>query len=144
MLLATAAIWLMLLEGAVTRQDGGLLLSGLAVFLVTAFLTSKIEPDPISHGDVAEWKAWAMTVGGLVVLVIGARLLVTSSTELARSFGISEAVIGLTIVAVGTSLPELVTSLIAALRKQTEIAVGNIVGSNIFNIFAILGVTALI
>ena len=85
-----------------------------------------------------------MTVGGLVVLVIGARLLVTSSTELARSFGVSEAVIGLTIVAVGTSLPELATSLIAALRKQTEIAVGNIVGSNIFNIFGILGVTALI
>lgn len=144
MLLATAAIWIMLLDGAVTRQDGGLLLSGLVVFLVTAFLTSKIEPDSISHGDVAQWKAWAMTLGGLVVLVIGARLLVTSSTELARSFGISEAVIGLTIVAVGTSLPELATSLIAAIRKQTEIAVGNIVGSNIFNIFAILGVTALI
>ncbi|TJZ91263.1 calcium/sodium antiporter [Paracoccus gahaiensis] len=144
MLLATAAIWIMLLDGAVTRLDGGLLLTGLAIFLVTAFLTSRIEPDTISQGEVAQWKAWAMTLGGLVVLVIGARLLVTSSTELARAFGISEAVIGLTIVAVGTSLPELATSLIAALRKQTEIAVGNIVGSNIFNIFAILGVTALI
>jgi cation:H+ antiporter len=78
------------------------------------------------------------------VLVIGARLLVDSSVIIARQFGISEAVIGLTIVAVGTSLPELATSVIAAIRKQTEIAVGNIVGSNIFNIFGILGITALI
>jgi cation:H+ antiporter len=78
------------------------------------------------------------------VLVIGARLLVDSSVIIARTYGISEAVIGLTIVAVGTSLPELATSVIAAMRKQTEIAVGNIVGSNIFNIFGILGVTALI
>jgi len=85
-----------------------------------------------------------MTFGGLVVLVIGARLLVDGATEIARGFGISEAVIGLTIVAVGTSLPELATSVIAAIRKQTEIAVGNIVGSNIFNIFGILGTTALI
>jgi cation:H+ antiporter len=78
------------------------------------------------------------------VLVIGARLLVDSATIIARTYGISEAVIGLTIVAVGTSLPEMATSIIAAIRKQTEIAVGNIVGSNIFNIFGILGTTAVI
>ena len=88
--------------------------------------------------------ALAQTIGGLIVLVIGARLLVDSSTEIARSFGISEAVIGLTIVALGTSLPELATSVIAAYRRQTEIAVGNVIGSNIFNIFSILGITALI
>ncbi|TGN36028.1 calcium/sodium antiporter [Paracoccus liaowanqingii] len=144
MLLATAVIWIMLLDGAVMRLDGVLLIAGLVVFLVTAFLTSKVEDIEVGQGDVVQWKAWAMTLGGLIVLVVGARLLVNSSTELARAFGISEAVIGLTIVAVGTSLPELATSLIAAIRKQTEIAVGNIVGSNIFNIFAILGVTALI
>lgn len=85
-----------------------------------------------------------MTGVGLVLLVIGARFLVDSATTIAREFGISEAVIGLTIVAVGTSLPEFATSVIAALRKQTEISVGNIVGSNIFNIFGILGLTALI
>nr|MCU0816848.1 sodium:calcium antiporter [Cypionkella sp.] len=79
-----------------------------------------------------------------IVLVIGARLLVDSATDIARTFGISEAIIGLTIVAVGTSLPELATSVIAAIRKQTEIAVGNVVGSNIFNIFSILGITAII
>ena len=144
MLLATAVIWVMLLDGNVTRFDGILLIIGLIVFLATAFLTGKVEPEEANEGDIPQWKAWAMTLGGLVVLVIGARLLVDSSTEIARAFGISEAVIGLTIVAVGTSLPELATSVIAAIRKQTEIAVGNIVGSNIFNIFGILGTTALI
>ena len=144
MLLATAVIWVMLLDGNVTRLEGILLFAGLIIFLATAFLTGKVEPEEANAGDIPQWKAWAMTLGGLVVLVIGARLLVDSSTELARAFGISEAVIGLTIVAVGTSLPELATSVIAAIRKQTEIAVGNIVGSNIFNIFGILGVTALI
>ena len=144
MLAATAIIWWMLLDGTVTRFEGGILVAGLMVFLATAFLTGKVEEEEASLGDIPQWKAWAMTLGGLVVLVIGARLLVDSSTQIARAFGISEAVIGLTIVAVGTSLPELATSVIAAIRKQTEIAVGNIVGSNIFNIFGILGITALI
>ena len=142
MLAATAALWVMLLDGQVTRIEGVLLLVGLVAFLTTAFLTGKEEAEEITLGDIPQWKAWAMTAGGLVVLVIGARLLVDSATEIARGFGISEAVIGLTIVAVGTSLPELATSAIAAIRKQTEIAVGNVVGSNIFNIFGILGVTA--
>ncbi len=144
MLLATATIWVMLADGNVTRLDGVILLLGLAVFLAVAFLSGTEEPDLDLAPLPPQWKAWAMTLGGLVVLVIGARLLVDSATTIARDFGISEAVIGLTIVAVGTSLPEMATSIIAAIRKQTEIAVGNIVGSNIFNIFGILGVTALI
>ncbi|OYU17201.1 MAG: sodium:calcium antiporter [Rhodobacteraceae bacterium PARR1] len=144
MLLATAVIWVMLLDGNVSRLDGVLLIVGLVVFLATAFLTGKVEPEEDTSGDMPQWQAWAYTLGGLVVLVIGARLLVDGATEIARGFGVSEAVIGLTIVAVGTSLPELATSVVAAIRKQTEIAVGNIVGSNIFNIFGILGTTALI
>ena len=144
MLAASATIWVMLLDGQVTRLDGILLLVGLAIFLVVAFVTGKSDNDESIEGDIPQWKAWAYTLGGLVILVIGARLLVDSATELARAFGISEAVIGLTIVAVGTSLPELATSVIAAIRKQTEIAVGNIVGSNIFNIFGILGTTAVL
>lgn len=144
MLAATAILWVMLWDGQVTRMEGILLLAGLAAFLATAFLTGKEEVDEVTLGDIPQWKAWAMTFAGLVVLVIGARLLVDSATEIARGFGISEAVIGLTIVAVGTSLPELATSVIAAIRKQTEIAVGNVVGSNIFNIFGILGTTAAI
>ena len=144
MLLATAVIWVMLLDGQVTRLDGVLLLAGLVIFLIVAFVTGKSDDDQSIEGDIPQWKAWAMTLGGLVVLVIGARFLVDSATDIARTFGISEAIIGLTIVAVGTSLPELATSVVAAIRKQTEIAVGNIVGSNIFNIFGILGTTAVL
>jgi len=83
-------------------------------------------------------------IAGLIALVAGARFLVDGAVSIARGFGISEAFIGLTIVAVGTSLPELATSLIAAVRRQSEIAIGNIIGSNIFNVLGILGVTALI
>ncbi|MFN7222491.1 MAG: calcium/sodium antiporter [Paracoccaceae bacterium] len=143
-LVATAALWIMLLDGAISRLDGGLLLLGLAVFMAMAFVLGKEEPDLDAVPPAKMGIAIAQTVGGLIVLVIGARLLVDSATEIARTFGVSEAVIGLTVVAVGTSLPELATSVIAALRKQTEIAVGNVIGSNIFNIFSILGITALI
>jgi cation:H+ antiporter len=85
-----------------------------------------------------------ITVGGLVLVVLGGTFLVDGAVTLARSFGISETVIGLTIVAVGTSLPELVTSVLAAIRRQGEVAFGNIVGSNIYNILGIGGATALI
>lgn len=81
---------------------------------------------------------------GLAIIIFGGRLLVDSAVELARALGLSEAVIGLTIVAVGTSLPEFVTSVLAAVRKQTDIAVGNVLGSNIYNILGIGGVTGLI
>lgn len=144
MLVASAALWPVLADGAVTRVDGMLLVAGLVGFLALALFTGGNPEDVEVSADEPAWKAWAQTLGGLIVLVIGARLLVTSASEIARGFGISEAVIGLTVVAVGTSLPELATSAIAALRRQTDIAVGNVVGSNIFNILGILGATALI
>jgi cation:H+ antiporter len=146
MLAATAVLWLMLLDGQVTRLEGGLLFLGLVIFLATAFLTGEEHhvEEAAATKELPMWQSWGLTLGGLVVLVVGARLLVDSATTIARDFGVSEAVIGLTVVAVGTSLPELATSVIAAIRRQTEIAVGNIVGSNIFNIFGILGITALI
>jgi cation:H+ antiporter len=143
MLAATAILWAMLLGTELTRAHGAFLLLGLLLFLFFTFRYGKIEPDP-DRPEENQIKAWAFTLGGLIVLVIGARLLVDSAVEIATTFGISQAVIGLTIVAVGTSLPELATSVIAAFRRHTEIAVGNIVGSNIFNIFGILGLTALI
>jgi cation:H+ antiporter len=83
-------------------------------------------------------------VGGLVVLVIGARWLVDAAVSIAGALGVSDVVIGLTIVAAGTSLPEVVTSIIATLRKERDIAIGNVVGSNIFNILGILGISALV
>lgn len=93
---------------------------------------------------LAGWKEAVFMVGGLAGLFLGANLLIDAATAFAREFGISEAVIGLTIVAVGTSLPELATSVVAAFRRQAEIALGNVVGSNIFNILGILGITAVV
>lgn len=86
----------------------------------------------------------ALVVGGLLLTILGARLLVASAIEVATQFHVSQTLIGLTVVAVGTSLPELVTSVMAALRKHGDIAFGNIVGSNIYNVFGILGVTAMV
>lgn len=144
MLLATAAIWVMLLDGIVTRPEGVMLVLGLILFLTSAFLFGKSEVDTDTTPPMKMPLAIGLTLAGLVALVIGAHFLVDSATTIARSFGVSEALIGLTIVAVGTSLPELATSVVAAMRKQTEIAVGNVVGSNVFNIFSILGITAII
>ena len=128
------------------RPAGLVLVAGLAAYLVWAYL----HPGDMDAEDVgvpAPASALVSTlwvIGGLVALMVGARLLVDGAVNIARGFGISEAFIGLTIVAVGTSLPELATSLIAAFRRQSEIAIGNIVGSNIFNVLGILGVTAVI
>lgn len=97
--------------------------------------------DPV---PVTLWKALLMTVAGLALLMLGADLLVNGAIALARLAGLSETIIGLTIVAVGTSLPELVASLTAALRGRGGVAFGNIVGSNIYNVLGILGVTAII
>ncbi|WP_333827866.1 calcium/sodium antiporter [Pararhodobacter sp.] len=132
--------------GQVGRLPGLLLVAGLAGYLVWAYRqpgesVSEEEGLP-APSSVLVSVLWV--IGGLVALMLGARFLVDGAVSIARGYGISEAFIGLTIVAVGTSLPELATSLIAALRRQSAIAIGNIVGSNIFNIFGILGVTALI
>ena len=87
-------------------------------------------------------RALALIIGGLVCLVIGGEVIVKSATSIAQSLGVSDAIIGLTVVALGTSLPELATSCMAAMKKNCDIALGNVVGSNIFNIFFILGTSA--
>lgn len=87
-------------------------------------------------------EAPAVVVAGLVTLVLGSKALIAGAIGLAKAFGLSEALIGLTIVSAGTSLPELATSVVAAFRREPDIAVGNVVGSNIFNILAILGVSS--
>lgn len=99
---------------------------------------------PVTASSGAIILPFMVTVGGLVLVILGGYFLVEGAVTLAKSFGISETVIGLTIVAVGTSLPELVTSVLAAIRKQSDVAFGNIVGSNIYNILFIGGATALI
>ena len=90
------------------------------------------------------WKAILLIIGGLATLVGGAQLIVPSATNIAASYGVSQSVIGLTIVALGTSLPELATSVVAAFKKNSDIALGNVIGSNIFNVFFILSSSALV
>ncbi len=130
--------------GQLGRPAGIILVAGLAAYLVWAYR----QPGDVAAEEVgvpAPASALVSTlwvIGGLVALMVGARFLVDGAVNIARGYGISEAFIGLTIVAIGTSLPELATSLIAAFRRQSEIAIGNIVGSNIFNVLGILGVTA--
>nr|WP_281379026.1 calcium/sodium antiporter [Aurantimonas endophytica] len=146
MTLAALALVPIFALGDMGRLSGFILFAGLVAYLVWAYVQPGeivVEEEGIKPPASALISVlWV--IGGLVALMAGARFLVDGAVSIARDYGISEAFIGLTIVAVGTSLPELATSLIAAFRRQSEIAIGNIVGSNIFNILGILGVTAMI
>ncbi len=128
------------------RVSGLVLVAGLVGYLIWAYRQpGEAVPEDADMPAPASTRVSVLwVIGGLVALMVGARFLVDGAVNIARGYGISEAFIGLTIVAIGTSLPELATSLIAAFRRQSEIAIGNIVGSNIFNVLGILGVTALI
>lgn len=132
-------------ENVLTRTDGLALMAFFLVFLYYTYGLSKTEG---AQGEsVAQYGmpvSIAMIVGGILLLVFGGSILVDNAVILARIAGMSEALIGLTIVAIGTSLPELVTSIMAAIHRHDDIAVGNVVGSNIFNIFWILGLTSTI
>lgn len=128
-----------------SRNDGLILLLVFTVFIVYALGISKVEPDEAYHVRVYSLPvALTCIAAGLVLLVIGARLCISGAVVLARLLHVSEKFIGCTILAAGTSLPELATSAVAAYRRHCDIAVGNVVGSNIFNILAILGVSAVI
>lgn len=145
MMAATLALVPLFWVGSMGRLSGGVLVAALATYLYIAFRQGGNDHE--DTGTTAIPPAWASVlwlVGGIVVLMFGAQALVEGAVNIARSFGVSEAFIGLSVVAVGTSLPELATSVIAAIKRQSEIAIGNIVGSNIFNILGILGLTAVI
>lgn len=138
-------------ENALTRSDGIILLLIFAVFLYYIFELARKSRSDLEepHTNLSEkdknWvKNGAYTLGGLTGIIFGGDFVVKNSTEIAISLGMSEALVGLTIVAVGTSLPELVTSAVAAWKKESEIALGNIIGSNIFNILLVLGASATI
>ena len=141
---------LFMLNDSLGRIEGLLLFAGIVGYtgasVVLGSRGDHADPGEVYGPSVS--RHWifdlAFILGGLGILVYGSRLLVDHSVSLARTLGISEAVIGLTIVAAGTSMPELATSLVAALRKQPDIAIGNIIGSNIFNVLAILGLASMI
>lgn len=150
-LLAVAVFFL----GEVGRWWGGLFVALLLAYTLTAYwrgrhglgddgmgdLAAEVESVPPRQASFLLYAVFA--VAGLAGIVLGANLLIGSAVTVARQFGISETVIGLTVVAVGTSLPELATSVIAAIRRHGDVALGNVIGSNIFNLLGILGVTAL-
>lgn len=144
-------------ENVIGITDGLILLCFMAIFLSYTFAIAKKAPQPLSSEeggsgstteeeteikDMPLWRSLLYIVGGLAGLIWGGQLFVDGASGVARSLGVSESVIGLTLVAGGTSLPELATSIVAALKKNPEIAIGNVVGSNLFNIFFVLGCSA--
>ena len=153
---ASIVVYLMAMDGRIGQLDGVVLFAGIIAYTVFAIRQSRKESQqvqeeydqglgtapPASSGQFV--LQVAMLVGGLALLVLGSRWLVNSAVQIAQTFGISELVIGLTIVAAGTSLPELATSAVAAARGERDIAVGNVIGSNLFNLLCILGVASMV
>jgi len=154
MLLATGLFIGLSMDGVYTWVSGIVLLAGLAVMLGDAFRTAMAhkrageavpeieealeEADP----DMPGWRIGLFLLLGLVGLPCGASLLVDNASVIARTYGVSEAAIGLTLVALGTSLPELATTVMAAIRRQADVALGNVIGSNMFNLLAIFGIAS--
>ncbi len=144
------------LDGHIGRVDGAILFTGIVSYTVWCIRASRQESQAVQQEFAAEWSSdeprkkssmlidVLLILGGLVLLVIGSNWLIHGSVVIAKSFGVSELIIGLTVVAAGTSLPELATSIIAAIKGERDIAVGNVVGSNIFNILSVLGLSALL
>jgi cation:H+ antiporter len=153
MVAVSLAMVAILWDGSVGRVEGAALFGGLIIYIVGNIwlarrtATKEVENE-FAEGVPARSGSLLLDglfiLGGLGILVIGARLLTDNSVALARSFGVTEAVIGLTIVAAGTSVPELAASIVAAIKKEPDIALGNVIGSNIFNILGILGIASMV
>ena len=154
-LLASFILIVVSLSGVIGRLSGLLLLTGLITYMSYSYIAERKNPtkdkifqkrieEDIGNPTVSLAKAFTLCFLGLLFLAGGAHLFVEGATKLAEKLGIPNAIIGLTLVAVGTSLPELATALVAAYRKHSDVVIGNIMGSNLFNILGILGVTAII
>lgn len=134
-------------QSVISRIDGLILLSFFGGFMYYIYMNMKVESPEIDDEklkNLSNIKIWGLIVIGIGGLVAGGKMVVDNAIDVAENFGVSEKVIGLTIVAIGTSLPELVTSVVASLKKNSDIALGNIIGSNIFNIFLIVAISSLI
>lgn len=147
MLIATILFTVLFWNGKIGRWEGLLFFAGIVAYTFYNLYFARKQKE-VAEAPVAVSRHWVIDLlfllAGLGILIFASQLLVKNAVFLAKSFGISEAVIGLTIVAFGTSMPELATSIVAACRKNPEIAVGNVIGSNIFNLLAIIGTTALV
>ncbi len=155
MLGATALFVVLGYSGAITPWDALPMLAILIAFTLYSYISSGKSPEAVAEAEadldadgfhgipVSRSKASAILLAGLVCVALGSHMLVMGAVDIARSFGISEATIGLTLVALGTSLPELATAVVAAYRRHSDVALGNVVGSNIFNILGIMGIVPL-
>lgn len=155
MIAAALLVWTMMLDGVLAFWECLLLFGSILAYTAIQVRMARAERRAEVRREFHEefgaaaappgpaWRPAAATLGGLVLLVLGSNWLVDAATAIAQSFGVSEVVIGLTIVALGTSLPELATSVLASLRGQRDIAVGNVIGSNLFNLLAVLGIAGL-
>lgn len=143
----TALAIFQLMDGHISRLDSIILILGLATFIGWQIYVAKKSPNDNDSEEIANFsmgKALVCLIGGLVVLVASSRLVVWGAVEIAKALGMSELIIGLTVVAIGTSLPELVSSIIAARKGEDDMAVGNVIGSNIFNTLAVVGIAGVI
>lgn len=153
MVAASALVLVMSLDGSIGRAEGVVLFAGIVAYTWWTVRTARSEDDAVheeyeeAFGQPADAPLWVQVVqivGGVALLVVGSQWLVGSASEIARDLGVSDLVVGLTVVAIGTSAPELATSIVAALKGERDIAVGNAVGSNLFNLLSVLGLTALV
>ena len=130
-------------KGVITWLEGLLMLFCLFVFLVSILMKDKADYQEEYDKSISLWLSLVLVVVGIFAVIYGSKLFISGATDIAKNLGLSETVIGITIIAIGTSLPELVTGILAAIKKQTDFAIGNILGSNIYNIFGVLGVSSL-
>jgi cation:H+ antiporter len=146
MIAASLLLWGLLYDGELSLLDGGLLFVLMLAYLGFNYLDAKknAPQEESDHAPQHPLLSVLFIIIGIGMLVGGGILFVDGAVELAKTFGISEIIIGLTIVAIGTSMPELATSIVAARKGESDIAIGNVVGSNLFNILGILGITALV
>jgi cation:H+ antiporter len=154
-LLASTVVFIALAgNGIIERWHGAIMLACLASYLIYCYLDERRvsaasalhaqEADEFETVQGSKLKAWAYTVLGLFAVLMGANFLVTGAIDIAETLGVSETVIGITMVAIGTSMPELATTVVAAIRRHNDVALGNIIGSNIFNTLGILGTVSLV
>jgi len=153
MVVVTGFLWILLYDGELSRFEGAVLTAGAVAYTFLTYYLSRQKQKKEVEAEFEEayeqpqgpvWKDVVFIVIGLTLLVLGANLLLSGAIVVAQYFGLSEVVIGLTIVAIGTSLPELATSVIAARKGESDVALGNAIGSNVLNILAVLGITAMI
>ncbi len=153
MLVVSAFLWILIYDGELSRTDGVIFTLGIVAYTFLTYYLSKkkdtaeIEAEfeeALTRPSKSVWLDILFVVGGLAILIFGANIFLNGAVSIAHYFGISEIVIGLSVVALGTSMPELATSAVASFKNESDVALGNVIGSNVFNILCVLGITALV